>query len=668
MTQTGRSPKDLTANAAATKLVHTMLLNTSFDGASGKVQFDPATGDRLGLTIVIRNQVDGVETTIARYQEGAFTPASMDIAWWFNLTSGNKSLSSGVPRDRSPLQPPYVLDIAPRVSSPLGETLTITGRNFRAGVIVVTVADRICTGPVLKSNTRIVCKLPPGVGGPHHVVVSCNGIPSKPRRLLSYFLPHINQLSKSWVADGSFLRVTGSNFIRGTTRCRVKGYSESLAKVVDDSHIECHISLPENVDKGGALEKLEVSNDGGQRWVSGLTIQTPVEWGGGALVPVSPRTQTYHKEVVIGGVIPTDRFADPETAKQFVSDLSLAFKMAAQAVNEANLFPGKIQLRVEILPVDPGGSGSPTTATEVVTAFAKQGVAVNASTPVGVHDPSKCIEFGFPIHSEWQDDPECCSVHAKAGCSGGYNKVKGGICGSGSWGVAHETKCESTANPHPLTNIIGIVGLHWSSNAISVARAVSNPFRLPTIGVDPWTSVLDNATEFPFFIRVCPSNSEISKVCGVFMRSMGWSRIAIVTDDDAFSSDFGKQVANDMNENGGTVIYHGVYPKVPSEAVVDKQGQLHVESVKTISNHLSHARAKGARIVFVVAKGDAGKIALYSALEATGFLNEGNAVMVSLPRRSIFKLNVSQSFVILSLTLNLNLNHSAGWRNAANDE
>ena len=41
----------------------------------------------------------------------------------------------------------------------------------------------------------------------------------------------------------------------------------------------------------------------------------------------------------------------------------------------------------------------------------------------------------------------------------------------------------------------------------------------------------------------------------------------------------------------------------------------------------------GARIVFVVAKGNAGKIALYSSLQATGFMNEGYAIMVSLPHR-----------------------------------
>ena len=204
VTQKGRSPKDLAANAAATKLVHNMLLNTSFDGASGKVQFDPATGDRLGLTIVIRNQVDGVEKTIARYQEGAFTPASMDVVWWFDLTSGNKSLSSGegrgvVPRDRSPLQQPYILDVAPRIASPFGgETLTIVGRNFRAGTLAVTVGGKVCRSPMLLSPSTISCITPAGEGAELDVQVSIDGINIKGTTLFTfaYTLPQVSTISR----------------------------------------------------------------------------------------------------------------------------------------------------------------------------------------------------------------------------------------------------------------------------------------------------------------------------------------------------------------------------------------------------------------------------------------------------------------------------------------
>ena len=53
--------------------------------------------------------------------------------------------------------------------------------------------------------------------------------------------------------------------------------------------------------------------------------------------------------------------------------------------------------------------------------------------------------------------------------------------------------------------------------------------------------------------------------------------------------------------------------------------------MKTISSHLFRARANGARVIFVIAKGDAGRIALYESLIATDFMDKGFAVMVGLP-------------------------------------
>ena len=58
------------------------------------------------------------------------------------------------------------------------------------------------------------------------------------------------------------------------------------------------------------------------------------------------------------------------------------------------------------------------------------------------HDSTKCVEFGFPVKNEWQSDPGCCSIHANADCADNYTTSKGDVCSSGSWGVAHHTKCE----------------------------------------------------------------------------------------------------------------------------------------------------------------------------------------------------------------------------------
>jgi hypothetical protein len=176
--------------------------------------------------------------------------------------------------------------------------------------------------------------------------------------------------------------VTGSFFDEKHMKCRIRGYPEEEMAVefIDDSTIVCKIHLSNAAAAIGGqnhLGSLEISNDDGMRWVSGVTIDSPVEWGGGSVIPVSPRTVSWVKEVVIGGIVPTDRFSDAEITKQYVVDITLAFNMAATAVNEGGFFPGGTQVRVEVLPVDPGGSGAPNMVTEVATAFAKKGTATN---------------------------------------------------------------------------------------------------------------------------------------------------------------------------------------------------------------------------------------------------------------------------------------------------
>ena len=461
---------------------------------------------------------------------------------------------------------PTVYSIKPRVISPKGGLISIVGSDFRQGVIAVLIGDKVCTTPTYKSDTLIECHVNPGVGGPHEVVVKCGGVPSTTKIHLSYALPHIYHMDKFWVAHGSLLRVTGAFFVDGSTKCRIKGLPATLATVIDDSHSECEIRLfSATAGDGTTLEiaklgKLEMSNDDGQRWVSGVTVDSPIEWAGGGLNPVSPTTINYPKEVVIGGLVPTDMFLDPKKAKQYVRDITFAYNMAASTINGAGLFPGGIHLRVEILPVDLGA------AVNVASAFANKGIAANATT------------------------------------------------------TAART-----------TNVVGLVGLYWSENALSTARDVSNPYNLPTISYDAWTSELDNATDFPYFLRVGPANSDRAKVLGIFMRSLGWLRIAVVTDENAGMLDFGLNVVSDMKGNGGTVLYHGVFPTISSHAVVDQQGQLHSEGATNISSHMFRARAKGARIIFVMARGDAGKVALYTSLEAAGFFDEGFAVVDGLP-------------------------------------
>jgi ABC-type branched-subunit amino acid transport system substrate-binding protein len=555
------------AEAGVANVLKTYLQGTSFDGASGRVTIEGKTLDRESMSLILAQispSSQGGIRPIASYSQAAHT---------FSTTSFNANGTAGFnitwpTLDGTPPpkglqvftnQPPKVYSVNPSVVSPNDDTfVSIVGSNFRASSITINIGEKSCIAPVFKSSTLVECYVPTGYGGPHNIVVICGGAASAPVRLVSYNMPHIYEISKGWVADGSKLLVTGAFFIQYRTKCRLAAHQGSLATVIDETHLECVLRFPDGTSVGKRAN-LEISNDDGQRWVSGATLNAPIEWGGGTLIPATPRTIDYPDEVVVGGIIPTDNYPGTK-GQEYVKDISLAYNIAALSINTAALFPGNIQLRVEMLPVDPGGSGTPNTVTEVATAFAQKGLAKNAT---------------------------------RAG---------------------------------PTIHVIGIVGPMWSSNAVPAARAVSNPFRLPMISYDAWSSALDNATEFPYFTRVGPANSDISKVVGLFLRSMGWMSVAVVTDDDAYASDFGKQVAHDVKEHGGTVLYHGIFATLPAQAAVDKQGRLHTSGVKNISSHLFRARERGARVIFTVAKGNAGKIALYDALNDTGFLGEGYAV------------------------------------------
>ena len=63
-----------------------------------------------------------------------------------------------------------------------------------------------------------------------------------------------------------------------------------------------------------------------------------------------------------------------------MADISLAFSLAASAINTAKILPGGIQLRVEVLPVDPHGSGTPNEVTKVAEAFARKGPTNGTTT------------------------------------------------------------------------------------------------------------------------------------------------------------------------------------------------------------------------------------------------------------------------------------------------
>ena len=88
------SHNDLAKDSAALEMMRAQLMATAFDGASGAVKFDPATGDRLGLTLVVSNQQNGTRTQIGTHEGGKFTRVPTDAVWWYDLENG--SMTTGV--------------------------------------------------------------------------------------------------------------------------------------------------------------------------------------------------------------------------------------------------------------------------------------------------------------------------------------------------------------------------------------------------------------------------------------------------------------------------------------------------------------------------------------------------------------------------------------------
>jgi hypothetical protein len=170
--------------------------------------------------------------------------------------------------------------------------------------------------------------------------------------------------TSSWVTPGMRVRVIGAYFQdNNLLRCRLKGEAlkgeakTSLAHYIDDGTLECTVDYSLGLGEGG-IRYLEVSNDGGARWASGLTVNTPIKWYGGSTIAVAPRTVTYPQTVVIGCTIP-GAGGEYRVFKQ-------AFEAAAKTVNNANIFPQSTTLKVEI--IDTEGIGA-TAATNAVASF-----------------------------------------------------------------------------------------------------------------------------------------------------------------------------------------------------------------------------------------------------------------------------------------------------------
>ena len=288
---------------------------------------------------MIENNVKGVELRVGSFSGTGEMKIERAIVW-----QGSRVIASGgnvtwvgtgdafAPSDGTVSGVPAVHSVLPAVGDPAGnEQIRVLGANFGRKSVTVTINGQLCKNPVRVSSSELTCLTAPGTGGPLPVVVFSAGLSNRPQYVFSYRLPVIYSISRRhWARDGSLLRVVGAYFTDNQLlRCRIAGQAiAALATFVDTSHLTCNINF--NFDESttaGAIFALEVSNDGGARWVGGMTIDSPVHFYGGSTTPLS--TTTFPKDVFIAAMVPGVA-ENPELVQ--------TFKAAAAAAN-AVFFP-----------------------------------------------------------------------------------------------------------------------------------------------------------------------------------------------------------------------------------------------------------------------------------------------------------------------------------------
>ena len=543
------------------------LLKLNFPGASGQVNFDES-GDRRNMPMKIENQVDGEEVTVGVFVADSSPSATLsasglvkgtiklktNIVWYSSTRSMNGSWvgvgDAFVPPDGSiATEVPVVNSMTPYILDPKGgENIVIRGNGFQKDAIVVKIgAGGVCGSPRFVSSTEIQCVSPAGVGGPLWVTMTCGGFESKARRLAYYYLPTIFEVrvpsrpvdeSSSWVTNGMRVRVTGAYFVDNQLlRCRIKGQSTTtLADYIDEGALECNVEFSLALGEGG-LRDLEVSNDGGSRWASGVTVNDPIVWYGGSTIAVPPVTVKFPAKVVIGCMIPGVRIGGEYT-------LGIqACEAAATTVNAKNVFPKGTTLHIDI--IDTTGNDA-IAATNAVAAY-----------------------------------------------------VEGGVRKGGS--------------------LIGLVGGYYSGNSIGVATNVSNPRRLPYIAYDSWSSELESAETFPYFLRTCTNNNDVVDVIAVLFRDFGWKRVAVLTSDDQYARDLGSALAQKVPK----LVHRGIFNEISSTA---SPAQIRAAANVNIKPMVDRAKNAGATIFFVEAVRSTTYLALLTAMKDAGCLEQSYAV------------------------------------------
>ena len=94
-----------------------------------------------------------------------------------------------------------------------------------------------------------------------------------------------------------------------------------------------------------------------------------------------------------------------------------------------------------------------------------------------------------------------------------------------------------------LTNgAVAVIGGEFSSTAITVVTQVSTPLGMPLLSPGAWTNKLTDTPTNPFFLRVGPSNRDVSRAATVIMTHYKWNTIVVLASTDPYATDFASGV------------------------------------------------------------------------------------------------------------------------------
>ena len=141
--------------------------------------------------------------------------------------------------------------------------------------------------------------------------------------------------------------------------------------------------------------------------------------------------------------------------------------------------------------------------------------------------------------------------------------------------------------------LIGVAGPLYSNAAVGFAARLG-VLKVPVCSFGSASMVLADSEVFPFFVRTNPTNVNYAAAVATLAQSLAWTRVAILTSDDAFAGDLGSRLATILGAK--KVVYHGMFQGG------EEKGGAKEGSGQAFAHIVRHAREivkRGSRVIFI---------------------------------------------------------------------